>query len=337
MFSKKEQHLFPKKNKRFINPHINHIHRGLFDVILWKTGYYKDSKNWPKAPLSFTYPVPEVPVNKNQPQAVWINHCTFLITVDHVNILTDPIWSERCSPLPFLGPKRQHQPPLKLSELPKIDYVLISHNHYDHLDKNTVQWLKKTHPEITWLVPFGVKKWFVEKGIHKVIELGWWEETILQHPGDSEFQIKATAVPTQHFSGRNPLDINQTLWAGWVLDFDRKTRPPKRFYFVGDTGYNPHDFKEIGKKWGYMDLSLIPIGTYLPRKFMSPVHAEPSDSVKIHREVGSLLSVGMHWKTFHLSDEPLNQPPYDLLLALEKEKIDPASFLALEPGYPINW
>jgi N-acyl-phosphatidylethanolamine-hydrolysing phospholipase D len=132
-------------------------------------------------------------------------------------------------------------------------------------------------------------------------------------------RIKATAVPTQHFSGRHPRDINQTLWAGWVVEFFRKDKPFKRLYFVGDTGYNPIDFKNIGKKWDYMDLSLIPIGTYLPR------------------EVNSRLSLGMHWKTFHLSDEPLHQPPYDLLIALQKDGIDPSTFLAVEPGFYINW
>ncbi|HSW87405.1 MAG TPA: MBL fold metallo-hydrolase [Rhabdochlamydiaceae bacterium] len=337
MSTRKKLKLFSKKNKRFKNPHIDKIHRGLFDVILWKSGYYKDAKTWPKPPEAFTYPVPETPLNKQHPQVMWINHCTFLITIDNVNILTDPIWSNRCSPFSFLGPIRRHHPSLKLEELPKIDYVLISHNHYDHLDKNTVEWLKKKNPEITWFVPTGVKKWFTERGIEKVIELSWWEEATVKHPDNSELNIKATAVPTQHFSGRSPLDINQTLWAGWVLDFERKTRPPKRLYFVGDTGYNQHDFKNIGEKFGYMDLSLIPIGTYLPIQFMSPVHIQPGDSVKIHKEVGSQLSIGMHWKTFNLSDEPLNQPPYDLLLALEKEHINPASFLALEPGRVINW
>lgn len=332
-----EEKLCPKKKKRYENPHIRHIRRGLFDVFLWKTGYYKEFKHWSKAPDSFVYPIPEKELDENLPSAVWINHCTFLITIEDINILTDPIWSERCSPLSFAGPKRRHSPPIHLADLPKIDYVFISHNHYDHLDKKTVRWLNARYPEIIWFVPEGVKKWFVDHGVAEVIELSWWQESGFKHEHDPRMHIKVTAVPTQHFSGRTPLDINQTLWVGWVVEFQKEGELMRRLYFVGDTGYNPHDFKKIGEKWGYMDLSLIPIGTYLPREFMSPVHIEPADSVKIHREVGSRLSLGMHWKTFPLSDEPLNQPPFDLLLAMQEEKLDPASFLPLEPGYPINW
>lgn len=338
MFSENDQGFCPKVDNRYVNPHIYEIRRRLFDVVLWKSGYYQDAKFWPKAPENFSYPIPEFVLDEDHPRAVWINHCTFLITVDNVNILTDPIWSERCSPLPFFGPRRRHDPAIRLEDLPKVHYVLISHNHYDHLDKKTVQWLCRNHPDIVWLVPEGVKKWFLKQGIEQVVELAWWQSVELcdEHAAP-HVQLKATAVPSQHFSGRSFRDMNETLWAGWVVEFMRKEKPFKRLYFVGDTGYNPVDFKNIGKKWGHMDLSLIPIGTYLPREFMSPVHIEPVNSVNIHKEVGSRLSLGMHWKTFHLSDEPLHQPPYDLLGALQKEGIDPNAFLAVEPGFYVNW
>jgi N-acyl-phosphatidylethanolamine-hydrolysing phospholipase D len=267
---------------------------------------------------------------------MWINHSTFLIKVENVHILTDPIWSQRCSPVSFFGPKRRHPPALALKTLPKIDYVLISHNHYDHLDKKTVLELFALYPDITWLVPLGVQSWFTKLGISKVFEHTWWESRELSNPASS-LKISITAVPAQHFSGRNTKDINSTLWVGWVVEFKKDNSHSKRFYFVGDTGYNPYDFKKIGEHWQEMDLSLIPIGSYVPRKFMSPVHIEPFDAVRIHQEVKSKLSIGMHWKTFRLSDEPLNQPPYDLYLALQKEGIDPSHFLALEPGHEINW
>lgn len=313
-----------KKASRFVNPHVEELRRTLWDLLRWWTGAYKDPLP-PPVPASFVYPVPSAVFDPKAPSVNWINHSTFLIQIAGVNFLTDPIWSSRC--FRFIGPKRRHMPPVSLDKLPPIHYVLISHDHYDHLDLSTVRALKKLYPEICWLVPLGVKKWFAKEGITNVKELSWWEEVML---GDFTF----TAVPAQHFSGRRGSDLNQTLWAGWVVE---NKREKKRFYFVGDTGYNPVDFKRIGEKWKYMDLSLIPIGSYSPRKFMSPVHIEPRDAVRIHQEVGSLLSIAMHWKTFRLSDEPMNQPPYDLFLSLQSQGVEPTEFLALEPGHALNW
>jgi N-acyl-phosphatidylethanolamine-hydrolysing phospholipase D len=311
--------------KRFSNPHATGIRRSLLDVLLWKLGYYDDPHPQQPPPQNFEDPLPKRASNDNQPTALWINHSTFLLRVDGMHILTDPIWSERCSPFSFLGPIRRHAPPFALSELPKIDIVLISHNHYDHLDKKTVLALFARNPEIIWVVPKGVKKWFAKKGITQVVELGWWEDALFPH-------FKVTAVPAQHFSGRTFYDLNRTLWAGFVVE-----TPTRRFYFAGDTGYNEHDFKKVGEKWPKIDLSLIPIGSYVPRKFMAPVHIEPRDAVQIHKEVGSALSLAMHWKTFNLSDEPLHQPPYDLFLALQEKGLHPSSFLAPPPGYAIHW
>ncbi len=314
-----------QKKYRYINPHVSKIRRSLFDLFLWKAGFYKDAHPIPVVPSSFSYPLPEAPLNPHAPRVTWINHSTFLIQIEGTHLLTDPIWSERCSPLKNLGPKRHHLAPLEIADLPKIDYVLISHNHYDHLDKKSVRKLHTLFPSLTWFVPSGVKKWFLSEGINNVVELGWWEEATVEG-------LKFTLTPAQHYSGRCGYDLNRTLWGGWVVESSAK-----RFYFVGDTGYNPHDFKQIGKKWGFMDLSLIPIGCYRPRKFMSPVHVEPKDAVRIHQEVGSKLSLGMHWKTFHLADESPHEPPYDLFLALQEGGIDPLTFLAVEPGYSVNW
>ena len=322
--------------KQFYNPHIQDAKRTIKDAILWKVGYFDDAKDETKVPSTFTPPEHTAPLDPSLPNATWINHSTFLINIEGVTLLTDPIWGKRCSPFKFIGPVRKHTPSVDLAELKKVDHVLISHNHYDHLDKKTVLKLHKLYPDIQWWVPLGVKKWFTKLGITQVKELGWWEEMSFITPKDPSLKISLTAVPTQHFSGRGPRDSWKSLWLGWVVEFTRESNT-KRLYFVGDTGYNEYDFKAIGDKWPHMDLSLIPIGTYIPRKFMSPVHIDPEQAVKIHQDVGSKQSLGMHWRTFNLSDEETFRPPYDLFLALSKENIDPLEFLAVSPGKVVNW
>ncbi|MEI6243107.1 MAG: MBL fold metallo-hydrolase, partial [Chlamydiota bacterium] len=163
----------------------------------------------------------------------------------------------------------------------------------------------------------------------RVVELSWWES--FSYKG-----IEFHAVPAQHFSGRGLWDRNKTLWAGFVIEVPFQ-QEKKKIYFAGDTGYNPHDFKLIGKNFGAMDLSLLPIGSYLPEKFMHPIHINPSHAVQIHEDVHSKLSIGMHWKTFSLGDEPLDQPPYDLFLALQKKQIPYSKFLAIQPGTYVNF
>lgn len=328
-----------KRNKvtRYKNPYIQDIKRKAIHALMWKMGFYDEQKDFKPVPANFKYPFPELKLEDKEPKAVWINHSTFLVTVDNVNILTDPIWSQRCSPLSFFGPVRRHHPAVAFHELPHIDYVLISHNHYDHLDEWTVRALNCKFPGIVWVVPTGVKEWFDKRGFKNVKEIGWWEDVALTSEKHPDVHFVVTGVPSQHFSGRGIFDQNKTLWQGYVVEAFRKKKDHKRFYFVGDTGYNDHDFNAIGAHWPHMDLSLIPIGTYVPRRFMSPVHIEPAHAVKIHMSVKSKLTVGMHWMTFNLSDEAFHQPPYDLLLALNEEGVDPKTFLPLEPGHVINW
>ena len=215
---------------------------------------------------------------------------------------------------------------MKLDGFSHIDYVIISHNHYDHLDRATIKKLHAHYPDICWVVPRGVKKWFHRVlGTKNVLELDWWQSV-------ENRDVRFTAVPAQHFSGRGLFDRNRALWMGCVVEVGKK-----KFYFAGDTGYNETHFKEIGEKMGPMDLSLLPIGAYAPRKFMQGVHVNPEDSVKIHQEVKSKLSLGGHWWTFRLAVETLDRPPYDLFQALEKEGIDPLEFRVVEPGDNINW
>jgi len=313
---------------KFVNPYVRDMRRGLFDYVLWKIGYF--GREAPKQPVpdTFTYLLPFQNYRSDLPSAIWINHDTYLVSVDGIGILTDPIWSQRCSPISFIGPKRKHPPALSFSELPNIQFIFISHDHYDHLDKKTVLLLTKAYPHCIWIVPKGVKRWFASLQVNRVWELGWWE------PLTFHGQLRVTSVPAQHYSGRRGVDLNRTLWSGWVIEF---LKSGKRLFFTGDTGYNPYDFQSIGKRWKGMDLSLIPIGSYLPRSFMAAVHVNPDEAVQIHIDVYSKLSLAMHWKTFHLSDEPPDQPPYDLYLALQRAQIDHQIFLAPSPGYAINW
>jgi N-acyl-phosphatidylethanolamine-hydrolysing phospholipase D len=214
---------------------------------------------------------------------------------------------------------------MPLSDLPKIDFVLISHNHYDHLDAKTVKYLRAFQPQIQWIVPLRLSRWFRDRNVLNVSELDWWQS----------FQgkdLKITAVPAQHFSGRTLWDQNKTYWNGYVCEIG-----DKRFYFTGDTGYNSIDFKQIGNRWPHMDLSMIPIGTYAPREFMKPVHCGPWEAVDIHLDVKSRFSIGMHWNTFNLSEEPEERPPYDLYLTMTEKKLPYETFLPLSPGLQANW
>jgi N-acyl-phosphatidylethanolamine-hydrolysing phospholipase D len=324
------------RDKQFRNADQNLRKKGLWDIMKWQFGAYNEPVIQ-AAPGHFIYPELKEEFNPNAPSCTWINHSTFLVRYHGINFLTDPIFMNRCSPFQWIGPKRKHPPALAIDELPEIHYVLISHDHYDHLCKKSVLELFQRFPKITWIVPHGVKKWFNKLGIEKVKEFSWWEqgiEKILSHP----VEIVFTAVPAQHFSGRAMWHADRTLWCGWVVQFNSPLdKSPKQFYFVGDTGYNPTDFKKIGDRMGSMDLSMIPIGTYSPKAFMASIHIGPDSAVKIHTEVKSKRSIGMHWKTFKLSNEPMHQPPYDLYHEMVKNQLNPLDFLAVDPGRPTNW
>ncbi|HRW58701.1 MAG TPA: MBL fold metallo-hydrolase [Chlamydiales bacterium] len=313
-----------KKNEKFTNPYLKDLKRSFKDVILWKTGYWKKTNPCKHPPKDFVYPKDEKNLIESDSKARWLGHSSFLIQYKDVAVLTDPIWSKRCSPVQFAGPKRKIHPPIEIDKLPEIHYVMISHNHYDHLDKYTVLKLHKRFPNICWIVSKEVKKWFTKLGIKNVQELNWWEDYTENNQG---MTVRFTAVPTQHFSGRSLLDLNKTLWCGFMMEIDEK-----KIYFAGDTGYNPYQFKEIGQHFKKIDLSLIPIGAYIPREFMKTVHIGPQEAVKVHQDVNSSFSIGMHWNTFRLSDEPRSLPPYDLYLSMKKADLDPKKFIAINIG-----
>src|SRR3990167_3636323 len=260
--------------ERYTNLSQRDVHRSFWDFFCWKIGLYNDPVLRQSPPIDFAYPAPPLPFDEDLPSAAWMGHSTFLIAIKGFSILTDPIWDTHCAPIRLPVFKRLHEPPIALSDLPPIDLALISHNHYDHLDAKTVRHLHAFHPEVQLVVPLGLSKWFKRRGVERVRELGWWES--VEMPCG-----KITAVPSQHFSGRGLWDRNKSHWNGYVLE---TTSPHKRFYFTGDTGYNGSDFKKIGSYFPHMDLSLIPIGTYVPQEFMQPVHCSPWEAVQIHRD-----------------------------------------------------
>jgi L-ascorbate metabolism protein UlaG (beta-lactamase superfamily) len=226
------------------------------------------------------------------------------------------MFSERASPVSLAGPKRLALPGAALKDLPKIDAVIISHNHYDHLDADSV---KAIGDGPRYFVPLGFSQWFNSRGINNVQELDWW--------GSAELRgLRFHSVPAQHFSSRTPFDRNEMLWSGWVIE----TRAGK-IYFSGCTGYAPL-FQEIGKRLGPMRLSFIPVGGYSPRWFMKAMHVDPPEAVRIHQDVRSEQSVGMHWATFKLTDEHLSEPPVYLRKALKEAGIDENRFSVMNIG-----
>jgi N-acyl-phosphatidylethanolamine-hydrolysing phospholipase D len=259
-------------------------------------------------------------------QVSWLGHSTFLLQHNGINILTDPIFSNRASPLSFTGPKRYVPHAMDYGVLPPIDFVVISHNHYDHLDSKTIARLANTP---TYMVPLGLKKWFVKQGINKdkVIEMDWWQR-VAPNTGDTTLTI--TAQPSQHWSARGLGDRRKTLWASWRLDFSDVS-----VWFAGDTGYNPVTFKEIAETAGSVDLALIPIGAYSPRSFMKPYHVNPDEAVMIHQDIKARRSIGMHWGTFALTAEAPMDPPHRLAGARAREGLLLNEFSTLAIGETI--
>ena len=257
------------------------------------------------------------------PSITWIGHATVLVQIEGVNILTDPQWSERASPVSWGGPRRLSPPGLRFEDLPRIDVVLISHDHYDHLDRDTVKRLAATYDPL-FLVPLGLKAWFAENGMTRVEEMDWWQER--------EYRaLKFVCVPAQHFSQRTLTDANQRLWASWSV-----LSPERRFYFSGDTGYFTF-FKEIGQRLGPFDVAALAIGAYLPPEMMKFVHLTPEEAVQafIDLKAGALL--GIHWGTFDLTDEPLGEPPQRLLAEIRRRNIDSSRAWIFKIGETRPW
>jgi L-ascorbate metabolism protein UlaG (beta-lactamase superfamily) len=253
-----------------------------------------------------------------EPTVTWVGHATLLIQLDGVNVLTDPQWSDRASPVSFAGPRRLTVPGLRFDDLPPIHVVVISHDHYDHLDVDTVKRLTAAHRP-RFLVPLGLKAWFADIGITDVEELDWWDERSVQG-------LTFTCVPAQHFSGRTMWDRNRRLWSGWTM-----AGRSRRVYFAGDTAYFG-GFKEIGARLGPFDLAAIPIGAYLPPVIMKPSHTTPEEALAAFAEVQGRIFVPIHWGTFDLADEPIDDPPRRLQLEARRLKLGPDRVWILRHG-----
>ena len=261
--------------------------------------------------------------NGAAPLVTWVGHATLLVQLDGLNVLTDPQWSERASPLSFAGPRRVTPPALAFEALPPVHVVVISHDHYDHLDVATVKRLAAAHRP-RFLVPLGMKAWFADLGITEVDELDWWEARTVRG-------VTFTCVPAQHFAQRSPWDMNRRLWAGWTV-----AGRERRLFFAGDTAYFD-GFKEIGARFGPFDLAAIPIGAYLPPVIMKQVHTDPGDALAVFADVRARAMIPVHWGTFDLADEPITEPPL-LLERLARERgLGPDRVWILKHGETRGW
>lgn len=284
--------------KRFHNPGPFE-ERGLRDLIRWRRT--ADPAPWPEWFEAPPGPPPERSVSDLR--ITHVNHSTVLIQMSGINVLTDPVWSERASPVGFAGPRRHCAPGVKFDDLPRIDLVLLSHNHYDHFDVATLRGLTARHrPRV--IVPLGLGAFLAAHGIPGAVELDWWASASGAGP------LQVACVPARHFSGRGLRDRNATLWCGFVLE-----GPAGPVYFAGDTGWGPH-FGEIRERVGPVRLALLPVGAFRPRWFMGPVHMSPDEAVRAHEVLAASTSIGIHYGTFRLADDGFDEPARELAKAL---------------------
>ena len=295
------------------NTNGEEIDKSIKDLIRWQRNQKKPILS--SIDLSDEWKL--VDFEKSNNFMIWIGHSTFLIKKNNLVILTDPVFSERASPFKRLGPKRLIPPAILLNELPKIDVVTISHNHYDHLDIRSLKKLSKLNPNLIFLIPKGDIDIFNKKNIDNVKEFVWWEEISID---DFIF----TFTPVQHWSARGLFDRNESLWGGWFIK-----SADYSLYHAGDTGYS-NDFVETQKRLGSPKYAFLPIGAYDPEWFMAPSHVNPEDSIRIMKDLGAEFSFGMHWGTFTLTAEDTLEPPQRLKEALKNDKLD--NFITLKPG-----
>lgn len=281
-------------------------------------GYAAFAERWrsPPDPLALA-------ADDGQPRVTWLGHATILLQTGRHNILIDPVFSDWVGPARWLAAKRRIPPPIAIEALPRIDLVLVSHNHYDHLDLTSIEQLAVRHPAARFIVPLGVKAWFDDAGVPGASELDWWDR--LEIDG-----LALTLTPAQHWSRRSPFDINATLWGGFFIEF-AVDRGQRRFLYTGDTGYSS-DFREIRRRLGPVDLLALPIGAYEPREFMRRQHINPDEALQIAEDVEARHAFGVHWGSFELSQENFDQPPLDLRAAQQRRGLAEDRFWLLRQG-----
>jgi L-ascorbate metabolism protein UlaG (beta-lactamase superfamily) len=305
--------------KKFLNPGGIGA-KGFSAVLRWmltrKKGEWKAENNPVAGPRPLTH-------FNDGIRITFVNHSTFLIQVAGLNILTDPVWSHRASPFSWLGPARLRPPGVRLDDLPHIHLVLLSHNHYDHLDIKTLRIIFGAHhPEI--ITPLGVKALLDKSWIRGSKEIDWWEEVVFSD------KLKVVSVPAVHFSGRGMLDRDASLWCGYVIH-----TPTGNIFFAGDTGYHKETFAEIGRRSAPLRVSLLPVGAYKPEWFMSSIHVSPAGAVEIFRDLGTQAAVASHFGTFQLADEGKEELVAELKNALQAHNISEERFILLPEGQPI--
>ena len=324
----------------FKNNYIGSVNKSFNDLVRWQTE--RRERGLPQPALQATpTQSPNLALIKSYPNGAdsprvplvtWIGHSSVLVQAGGLNTLTDPIFSERASPVQIAGPKRAQPPGISLAGLPLIDVVLISHNHYDHLDQASVREIARQstaagRPAL-FIVPLGFKLWFENLGINNVVELDWWNKYTLR---GVDFYL----TPTQHWSARGLGDRNQTLWGGFAV-----FAPDLHWYFSGDTGYSK-DFIDTAARFasrnaleqgGGFDMALLAIGGYEPRWFMKDQHINPEEAVNIHFDLGAKRSIGVHWGTFEMTDESLDEPPKALAAARQAKGLTTDDFSVMAIG-----
>lgn len=294
-------------------------------LLRWQWDRLRNGRAPNPAPSEVPREAPDIARPRARPDdlgATWIGHATVLLQVGGLNVLTDPIWSERASPLARIGPRRFSPPALPLDALPPIDLVLISHDHYDHLDARTVRALdERFGGRLVWAAPIGYRRWFDRLGVRGVLELGWWQSASVQAPAGA---VGVRALPARHWSQRRPLGREHRSWGAWAL-----TTPAGRsVFFAGDSGYFG-GFREIGRALGPFDLSILPIGAYEPRWFMASAHMNPEEAVRAYLDLGGEGAfLGVHWAAFRLTDEPPLEPAERARAGWARAGLDPERLYA---------
>ena len=308
---------FDGKRFRSIEP----LDHGFSDFFRWMT--HRERGPWPDFTPAPPGPRPPERADPGRVRVTFVNHSTVLVQIDGVNVLTDPIWSERASPVSWTGPRRHHPPGIRFEDLPPIDAVLVSHNHYDHMDLPTLRRLAAARrPRI--FAGLGNSAFLAGHGVAGSRDLDWWDSVSLA-PG-----VILTAVPARHFSSRGPFDHDRTLWCGWVV-----TGPSGSFYFAGDTGWGSH-FQMIRDRFPNLTVAFLPIGAYRPRWFMAQAHIDPEEAVRAQEVLGASTAIAIHFGTFAQADDGESEPLEALRAALARRSDPKPRFLALDNGQSVE-
>lgn len=305
--------------RHFFNPGIKEDETSFRELLRWKMN--GQSKPWPAAVSNEHSPSLPAELRPGQAAVTFVNHATFLIQLPGLNILTDPVWSDRVSPVSWAGPKRIRPPGIAWEDLPRIDVVLLSHNHYDHWDTATLRRLhERFQPQ--FISGLGNAAFLKQLGIPGGEDLDWWQSSRTV----PQTRARIVFCPARHWSNRGGGNRNTTLWGSFYIQQDQRT-----IYFGGDTGWQGH-FQEIREKLGKPSLALLPIGAYEPRWFMASMHMNPAEAVQAHLVLGAERSLGMHYGTWKLTDEGLNDPVDDLRAACETQGLPDGVFTAASHG-----